>query len=92
MLLRLAFIKISKKVLSVFEDNPYKVQYNEEKQFLRESIRENGVLSPLPARKIGAAEEYEVISGHRGCTQHTSRVWPELPTVTQYSRKQAVTT
>lgn len=75
-----------------FEDNPYKVPDNEEKQFLRESIRENGVLSPLLARKIGAAEEYEVISGHRGCTQHTSRVWPELPTVTQYSRKQAVTT
>ena len=48
-----------------FEDNPYKVQNNEEMQFLCESIRENGVLSPLLVRKIGAAEEYEVISGHR---------------------------
>ena len=48
-----------------FEDNPYKVQDNEEMQFLCESIRENGVLSPLLVRKIGAAEEYEVISGHR---------------------------
>ena len=48
-----------------FEDNPYKVQDNEEMQFLCESIRENGVLSPLLVRKIGAAEEYEVIPGHR---------------------------
>lgn len=48
-----------------FEDNPYKVQDNVEMQFLCESIRENGVLSPLLVRKIGAAEEYEVISGHR---------------------------
>lgn len=48
-----------------FEDNPYKVQDNEEMQFLCESIRENGILSPLLVRKIGAAEEYEVISGHR---------------------------
>ena len=48
-----------------FEDNPYKVQDNEEMQFLCERIRENRVLSPLPVRKIGAAEEYEVIFGHR---------------------------
>lgn len=34
-----------------FEDNPYKVQDNEEMQFLCESIRENGVLSPLLVRK-----------------------------------------
>ena len=38
-----------------FEDNPYKVQDNEEMQFLCESIRENGVLSSLLVRKIGAA-------------------------------------
>lgn len=58
-----------------FEDNPYKVQDNEEMQFLCESIRENGVLSPLLVRKIGAAEEYEVMAT-AGCTQHTSWVWP----------------
>lgn len=39
-----------------FEDTPYKVQGNEEMQFLCESIRENGVLSPLLVRKIGASE------------------------------------
>lgn len=51
--------------IHLFEDNPYKVQDNEEMQFLCERIRENGVLSPLLVRKIGTAEEYEVISGHR---------------------------
>lgn len=63
-----------------FEDNPYKVQDNEEMQFLCESIRENGVLSPLLVRKIGAAEEYEVISGHRrlyGSTQAGSDRTPD---------------
>ena len=63
-----------------FEDNPYKVQNNEEMQFLCESIRENGVLSPLLVRKIGAAEEYEVISGHRrlyGSTQAGSDRTPD---------------
>lgn len=65
-----------------FEDNPYKVQDNEEMQFLCESIRENGVLSPLLARKIGAAEEYEVISGHRRLYAAHKLGLTGLPTVT----------
>lgn len=65
-----------------FEDNPYKVQNNEEMQFLCESIRENGVLSPLLVRKIGAAEEYEVISGHRRLYAAHKLGLTELPTVT----------
>lgn len=65
-----------------FEDNPYKVQDNEEMQFLCESIRENGVLSPLLVRKIGAAEEYEVISGHRRLYAAHKLGLTELPTVT----------
>ena len=64
-----------------FEDNPYKVQDNEEMQFLCESIRENGVLSPLLVRKIGAAEEYEVISGHRRLYAAHKLGLTELPTV-----------
>ena len=56
-----------------FEDNPYKVQDNEEMQFLRESIRENGVLPPLLVRQLGAAEKYEVMAT-AGCMQHTSWV------------------
>ena len=51
-------------------------------QFLCESIRENGVLSPLLVRKIGAAEEYEVISGHRRLYAAHKLGLTELPTVT----------
>ena len=39
---------------------------NEEMSALTESIRENGILTPLLVRPIeGTADEYEVISGHR---------------------------
>lgn len=65
-----------------FEDNPYKVQDNEEMQFLCKSIRENGVLSSLLVRKIDAAEEYEVISGHRRLYAAHKLGLTELPTVT----------
>ena len=58
------------------------MQDNEEMQFLRESIRENGVLSPLLVRKIGAAEEYELISGHRRLYAAHKLGLIELPTVT----------
>lgn len=51
-------------------------------QFLCESIRENEVLSPLLVRKIGAAEEYEVISGHRRLYAAHKPGLTELPTVT----------
>lgn len=64
-----------------FEDNPYKVQDNEEMQFLCKNIRENGVLSPLLVRKIDAAEEYEVISGHRRLYAAQKLGLTELPTV-----------
>ena len=51
--------------LRPFEGHPYKVQDNEEMTALSESIRENGILSPLIVRPIESTEEYEVISGHR---------------------------
>lgn len=50
--------------LHPFEHHPYKVQDNEEMESLTESIRENGVLSPLIVRPLETGE-YEVISGHR---------------------------
>lgn len=51
--------------LHPFEGHPYKVQNNEEMAALSESIRENGVLSPLIVRSVENSDEYEVISGHR---------------------------
>lgn len=57
-----ALLKIEQ--LRPFEGHPYKVQDNEEMAALSESIRENGILSPLIVRSV-KENEYEVISGHR---------------------------
>lgn len=52
--------------LHPFKDHPYKVQDNEEMDALVESIRENGIMSPLIVRPLdGSENEYEVVSGHR---------------------------
>ena len=56
-------IPISK--LRPFEGHPYKVEDNEEMEALTESIRENGIMTPLIIRPIYCTDEYEVISGHR---------------------------
>lgn len=50
--------------LKPFSDNPYKVTDNEEMERLTESIKENGILSPLIVRPI-RGDNFEVISGHR---------------------------
>lgn len=50
--------------LHAFKDHPYKVQDNEEMDALVESIKEQGILSPLIVRPDETGE-YEVISGHR---------------------------
>ena len=51
--------------LRPFEGHPYKVQDDAEMGDLMESIKENGILTPLVVRPIADTEEYEVISGHR---------------------------
>ena len=52
--------------LHPFENHPYKVQDNEEMEQLTESIRMNGILSPIIVRlKENTTDEYEIISGHR---------------------------
>jgi len=50
--------------LRTFENHPYKVEENEEMEMLTQSIKENGILSPLIVRPIENSE-YEIISGHR---------------------------
>ena len=50
--------------LRAFENHPYKVEENEEMEMLTQSIKENGILSPLIVRPIENSE-YEIISGHR---------------------------
>ena len=57
-------IPISK--LHAFEGHPYKVLDDVEMDELTVSIRENGVLTPVLVRPLeSAAEEYEIIAGHR---------------------------
>ena len=56
-------IAVSK--LRPFEKNPYQIRDDTEMDALVESVRENGVLTPLIVRPIENADEYEVISGHR---------------------------
>jgi ParB family chromosome partitioning protein len=57
-------VPISK--LHAFEGHPYKVLDNEEMDSLAESIRENGVLTPVLLRPLESVPgEYEIIAGHR---------------------------
>ena len=56
-------IPVSK--LRPFEGHPYKVADTEEMEALTESIRKNGIMTPLIIRPIYCTDEYEVISGHR---------------------------
>ena len=59
-------VNIPTEKIHSFEGHPYKVLDNEEMELLTESIKEQGILSPIIVRPIEKAEkEYEVISGHR---------------------------
>ena len=64
-------MKNTKKNMSIeklrsFENHPYKVQDNEEMECLAESIKQNGVVSPIIVRPLeNTTDEYEIISGHR---------------------------
>ncbi len=57
---------ISIEKLHPFENHPYKVHDNEEMERLAESIKQNGVVSPIIVRPLeNTTDEYEIISGHR---------------------------
>lgn len=47
-----------------FKNHPFKVLDDEKMQDLVDSIKENGILTPVLVRPIGN-EQYEMISGHR---------------------------
>lgn len=51
--------------LRPFAGHPFKVKDDDEMNTLIESIKTQGVLSPLIVRPIENTDEYEVISGHR---------------------------
>ena len=51
--------------LRTFEGHPFKVLDDEDMNNLTESIKAQGIISPLIVRIIENTDEYEVISGHR---------------------------
>lgn len=54
---------IDLNLIDDFNNHPFKVQNNEELQQLKNSIKTNGILSPILIRPKG--NRYEMISGHR---------------------------
>lgn len=51
-------------MIQAFQNHPFKVTEDEKMEELIESIRYNGVLTPVTVRPIGK-DKYEMISGHR---------------------------
>ena len=58
-----ANIRVDK--LRTFEGHPFKVLDDEDMNNLTESLKTQGVLSPLIVRPTENTDEYEVVSGHR---------------------------
>lgn len=59
-----AAIQIPITSIHSFKDHPFKVIENEKMEELVQSIRDNGILTPVLVRPVGLME-YEMISGHR---------------------------
>ena len=75
--------------LKSFENHPYRVEENEEMEQLTQSIKENGILSPLIVRSIDNGE-YEIISGHRRLFASKRAGLTEMPAfVTELDRDKA---
>ena len=51
--------------LRTFEGHPFQVLDNEDMNSLTESIKAQGIISPLIVRPIENTDEYELVSGHR---------------------------
>ena len=58
-------VNIPVNKLKPFDENPYKVQDNDEMNSLITSIQDIGITDPILVRPIENSDEYEVISGHR---------------------------
>lgn len=78
--------------LHTFEGHPFQVIDNEEMDNLAESIKTQGIISPLIVHPIeGKADEYEVISGHRRLYAAVKAGLTEVPAlIYPLDRNQAV--
>ena len=78
-------MKNTKKNISIdklhpFKNHPYKVQDNDEMERLAESIKQNGVVSPVIVRPMeDMPNEYEIISGHRRVMASRKAGMKEVP-------------
>lgn len=78
-------MKNTKKNISIdklhpFKNHPYKVQDNDEMERLAESIKQNGVVSPIIVRPMeDMPNEYEIISGHRRVMASRKAGMKEVP-------------
>lgn len=57
-------ILIHQSKLKSFDEQPYKVLFDDSMEELIKSIRENGILTPIIVRKL-KNDMYQIISGHR---------------------------
>ena len=55
---------LTRSKLRPFRYHPYKVKEDEDMANLVNSIKEEGVISPIIVRKVGK-DNYEILSGHR---------------------------
>ena len=88
---KLGIMTLPLDVLWPFPDHPYKVIDDESLEQLAESIRENGILSPVIVRSVEGTDEYEIVSGHRRCRAAELAGLSSVPViVTELSRDEAV--
>lgn len=52
------------ELIDDFPDHPYKVRMDEDMMMLIESVKENGVITPIRLRQK-EDDRYEIVSGHR---------------------------
>ena len=76
--------------LRQFENHPYKIIDNDEMASLTESIKTQGILTPINVRPIGNGE-YEIVSGHRRVFACQKLGITELPAIVKnLSREEAI--
>ena len=67
--------------LKPFKGHPYQVREDDALAALSESIRENGVLSPVIVRRLEGTDDYEIVSGHRRTKAASLAGLSEVPVI-----------
>ena len=67
--------------LHPFREHPYQVREDAELDALRDSIAQNGVLSPILVRPLEGTDDYEIISGHRRAKAASLAGLTEVPVI-----------